>query len=74
MSFKKIGNFEETRYNDTTHDVYDAGLKFGATLHRFTNEAGISLSAIYVGEKQRWWCKTEGDNEAVMIREWNNQR
>lgn len=76
MRFKKIGTFEETRYNDTVHTVYDAGLKFGATLHRFVNEGGTAISAIYVGNDQCWWTYTSGmdhfGDEDAMIEQWNS--
>lgn len=77
MRFEKIGTFEETRYNDTVHTVYDAGLKSGATLHRFINGGGDACSAIYIGDVQYWWTYTNGTeyigDETAMIKEWNER-
>ena len=68
MSYPKIGEFRETRYNDSIHEVFDAGLQFGATLHRFINAGASPCSAIYSGDKQIWW--TYRDGETDMINDW----
>lgn len=68
MSFKKVGEFRETKYNDTIHEVFDADLQFGAQLHRFINGGASPCSAIYSGDEQVWW--TYRDGEADMIDDW----
>lgn len=76
MSYPKIGEFRETRYNDSIHEVFDAGLQFGATLHRFTNAGGAKCSAIYSNNEQIWWTYTDGSvyvhDEADMIKAWQD--
>ena len=76
MSYPKIGEFRETRYNDSIHEVFDAGLQFGAVLHRFINAGGTECSAIYANGAQIWWVYTNGnalgDSESVMIKDWQN--
>ena len=59
------GEFLDPDGNEETHDVFDAGLRGGATLHRFNN----SSSAIYVGNEERAICFR--DAEAEMIAAWN---
>lgn len=54
---------------ETPHDVYDANLKGGATLHRFINPGGVPYSAIYIGNDEVWSHTRE--NEKRMIKDWN---
>lgn len=56
--------------NDSTHQIVKiSGLKGGATLHRFSNKAGMLYSAIYVGNTEAWSC--ERAEEQKMVRRWN---
>jgi len=58
-----VGNWTET------HDIFDAGLKGGAKLHRFKNHGGVDYSAIYIGDDE--WANHERSREGDMIRWWN---
>lgn len=51
------------------HEIFDAGLKGGARLHRFKNRAGVDYSAIYIGENE--YASHERSRESDMIRWWN---
>lgn len=56
--------------SDTEHTIIDAGLKKGATLHRYKNAAGDKCSVIYVGNKEVFWHYRQ--YEIRMIKEWND--
>lgn len=61
-----IGDFNE-------HEIVDdVELRCGAKLHRYTNNAGVECSAIYIGDKEVWWHYRS--EEERMIREWNELR
>lgn len=55
--------------DSTSHQVFDAALIKGATLHRFRNMAGVEYSAIYIGNTEILSC--ERDHEQGMIDYWN---
>lgn len=59
------GEYQDLDGNTEKHEVFDAGLKDGATLHRFNNR----LSAIYEDNTERAICFRE--SEAEMIAAWN---
>lgn len=62
--------FQNVRGEFETHDVFDAGLKGGAKLHRFKNSSGVEYSAIYIGNVEQAYhyrSKEEG-----MIEWWND--
>ena len=62
--------FEQSAQNDSSsHKIFDAGLRKGATLHRFLNNAGIPYSAIYIGSREVFSC--ERAQEPQMISYWN---
>ena len=62
------GEYHDPDGNVEKHGVFDAGLKDGATLHRFNNR----LSAIYEDNTERAICFRE--SEAEMIAAWNAER
>ena len=49
----------------TPHQVLDAGLQNGATLHRFQNPTGVPYSAIYIGNTEI--CSCEREHEQGMV-------
>lgn len=60
--------YQDPDGNTEIHEVFDADLRDGATLHRFNN----TLSAIYVGNEERAICFR--DAEAELIAAWNAER
>ncbi len=56
---------------ETSHDVFDAGLYKDAKLHRWIDLAGQKCSAIYLGGEEIWWHYRDHENQ--MIHEWNKQ-
>ncbi len=55
----------------TPHQIYDANLRKGATLHRFLNKAGVPYSAIYIGSRELMSC--ERNREQGMVDYWNQE-
>lgn len=72
--FYRIGiRYSEEFYPElisSDHVLYDANLKYGATLHRYLNRAGYEYSAIYTGMKE--WLTCERKYEQGMIDCWND--
>lgn len=62
------GKYHDPDGNEETHEVFDAGLKDGATLHRFCKR----LSAIYKDDEERAICFREA--EAELIAAWNAEK
>ena len=57
-----VGDYNE---HEIVHDVELGG---GAKLHRYTNNAGVECSAIYIGYYEVWWhYRSEEDR---MIDDW----
>lgn len=76
-NYIRVGTFRDPlRPTDSIHQVYDAGLQFGAMLHKFFNGGETPCSAIYVGSQEYWWTYTKGNDvlgdEANMIEQWQS--
>ena len=54
---------------DSIHQVFEAGLRGDAKLHRFTNFEGAKCSAIYYDNFEAWWHYREFEEK--MIKDWN---
>ena len=69
-SFFDLGAcFYSDNYEDSVHNVIDAGLNGNAYLHRFNNKVGCAYSAIYCGNYEVWSQVRE--RERAMIKAWN---
>ena len=55
---------------DEYHEVYDAGLKDGALLHRYKTCTGNEYSAIYLNGVER--VKSDLFQEDDIIKTWND--
>ena len=62
---------QKTDNKDSLHEVYDAGLKQGAKLHRYYTYDGEARSAIYIRNFKAMSCRRE--DEITMIEDWNDQ-
>ena len=72
------GEFTNLDGDTEIHEVFDAGLRDGATLHRFTNKYNIDeltfeeeLSAIYQDDKEKMCYARKIEND--MIEDWNKK-
>lgn len=66
---RRLRYFVARRYGDSIHEVFEAGLRGGAELHRFRNSGGERYSAVYVRGEEIWSC--ERGSEGDMLEMWN---